>query len=74
MEYPRPTTTISEGPDLAGEMAAALAATSIVFDDDTAYSKKLVKGAEIVFAFARDSSKKAPYSSGQPYIVEPYYN
>jgi len=72
MEYPRPTTTISEGPDLAGEMAAALAATSIVFYDDIAYSKKLVKGAEIVFAFARDSSKRVPYSNGQPYI-EPYY-
>jgi hypothetical protein len=73
MDYPRPTTTIDEGPDLAGEMAAALAAASIVFLDDTAYSKKLLKGAETVFAFARDSGKRSTYSRGKPYI-EPYYN
>ncbi|GAU18565.1 hypothetical protein TSUD_325570 [Trifolium subterraneum] len=73
MDYPRPTTTIYEGPDLAGEMAAALAAASIVFQDDTAYSKKLLKGAETVFAFARDFGKRSSYSRGKPYI-EPFYN
>lgn len=73
MDYPRPTITIDQGPDLAGEMAAALAAASIVFQDDDAYSKKLIKGAETVFAFARDSGKRAPYSRGEPYIA-PYYN
>lgn len=73
MDYPRPTITINQGPDLAGEMAAALAAASIVFQDDVAYSKKLIKGAETVFAFARDSGKRAPYSRGEPYIA-PYYN
>ncbi|KAK0579148.1 hypothetical protein LWI29_021797 [Acer saccharum] len=44
MDYPRPVQTIAAGPDLAGEMAAALAAASIVFRDNTAYSKKLIKG------------------------------
>ncbi|XP_045822932.1 endoglucanase 12-like [Trifolium pratense] len=73
MDYPRPTTTIFEGPDLAGEMAAALAAASIVFQDDTTYSKKLLKGAETVFAFARDFGKRSTYSRGKPNI-EPFYN
>lgn len=73
MKYPRPTTTISQGPDLAGEMAAALAAASIVFQDDVTYSKKLIKGAQTVFAFARDFGKRSPYSRGQPYIA-PFYN
>lgn len=73
MSYPRPTTTVFEGPDLAGEMAAALAAASIVFLDDAAYSKKLVKGAETAFAFARDFGKRSTYSRGKPYI-EPFYN
>lgn len=73
MDYPRPTITVFEGPDLAGEMAAALAAASIVFQDESAYSKKLVKGAETLFSFARDDGKRASYSRGQPHI-EPYYN
>uniref|UniRef100_A0A2N9EH71 Endoglucanase n=1 Tax=Fagus sylvatica TaxID=28930 RepID=A0A2N9EH71_FAGSY len=34
MDYPRPTITCQQGPDLAGEMAAALASASIVFKDD----------------------------------------
>ncbi|XP_050205173.1 endoglucanase 7 [Mercurialis annua] len=73
MDYRRPSIPITAGPDLAGEMAAALAAASIVFRDNTAYSKKLVKGAETVFAFARDKGKRRPYSRGQPYI-ETFYN
>ncbi|KAL5840993.1 hypothetical protein ACOSQ4_013601 [Xanthoceras sorbifolium] len=73
MDYPRPVQTISSGPDLAGEMAAALAAASIVFRDNTAYSKKLIKGAKTVFAFARDGGKRTRYSRGNPFI-EPYYN
>ncbi|KAK3189153.1 hypothetical protein Dsin_028714 [Dipteronia sinensis] len=73
MDYPRPVQTLSSGPDLAGEMAAALAAASIVFRDDTAYSKKLVKGAKTVFAFARDFGRRTRYSRGNPFI-EPYYN
>lgn len=54
-------------------MAAALAAASIVFRDNTAYSKTLVKGAKTVFAFARDGGKRTRYSRGNPFI-EPYYN
>ncbi|XWS65252.1 hypothetical protein CRYUN_Cryun05aG0076700 [Craigia yunnanensis] len=61
------------GPDLAGEMAAALAAASIVFRDNVDYSRKLIKGAQTVFAFARDGGKRRTYSRGNPYI-EPYYN
>ncbi|KAL7253502.1 hypothetical protein ACSBR1_007939 [Camellia fascicularis] len=59
--------------DLSGEMAAALAAASIVFRDDNRYSSKLVKGAATVFAFARDRGKRTPYSRGNLYI-DPYYN
>ncbi|KAK1556963.1 hypothetical protein Q3G72_015327 [Acer saccharum] len=73
MDYPRPVQTIAAGPDLAGEMAAALAAASIVFRDNTAYSKKLIKGAQTVFSFARDFSRRTRYSRGNPYI-EPIYN
>ncbi|KAG8380370.1 hypothetical protein BUALT_Bualt06G0008400 [Buddleja alternifolia] len=73
MNYPRKTQTANSGPDLAGEMAAAMAAASIVFRDNTAYSKKLSKGAETVFDFARDKGKRTPYCRGNPFI-EPYYN
>ncbi|XP_027341872.1 endoglucanase 7 [Abrus precatorius] len=73
MEYLRSTVAIYEGPDLAGEMAAALAAASIVFQDDVAYSQKLIKGAKTVFDFARDGGKRRTYSRGQAYI-EPFYN
>ncbi|KAK7273485.1 hypothetical protein RIF29_14536 [Crotalaria pallida] len=73
MDYDRPTITKYQGPDLAGEMAAALAAASIVFQDDAAYSQKLIKGAQTVFAFARDGGKRGAYSRGDPHI-EPFYN
>ncbi|XP_019152465.1 PREDICTED: endoglucanase 12 [Ipomoea nil] len=73
MAYPRPVQTAFSGPDLAGEMAAALAAASIVFRDNAVYSAKLAKGAETVYAFARDRGKRTPYSRGNPYI-ETYYN
>ncbi|KAL2941426.1 Endoglucanase 12 [Bienertia sinuspersici] len=73
MDYNRPVQTCFAGADLAGEMAAALAAASIVFRDHQTYAKKLVKGAETVFQFARDSGKRAPYSRGNLYI-SPYYN
>ncbi|KAH7569767.1 hypothetical protein JRO89_XS06G0263800 [Xanthoceras sorbifolium] len=73
MDYKRPVQTINAGPDLAGEMAAALAAASIVFRDNAAYSKKLIKGAQTVFAFARDTGRRRRYSRGNP-SIEPYYN
>ena len=62
MDYPRPMTQCSVGSELAREMAAALAAASIVFKDDTAYSKKLVKGAITLFKFSKN--KRGRYSQG----------
>lgn len=73
MNYERPVQTATSGPDLAAEMAAALAAASIVFRDNAPYSRKLVKGAETVFDFARDRGKRTSYCRGNPYI-EPFYN
>ncbi|KAB1208911.1 Endoglucanase 7 [Morella rubra] len=73
MDYPRITQSCSTGPDLAGEMAAAFAAASIVFQDNVDYSKTLIKGAKTVFAFARDPGRRNRYSRGNPYIA-PYYN
>lgn len=73
MNYARPVQTITSGPDLAGEMAAALAAASIVFRDDVHYSKKLIRGARTLFVFARDFSRRRRFSRGNPYM-ETYYN
>lgn len=73
MSYARPVQTTVSGPDLAGEMAAALAAASIVFRDNQAYSKKLVKGAATLFKFARDNGKRTSYSRGNPNIAL-FYN
>ncbi|KAJ0666462.1 putative cellulase [Helianthus annuus] len=73
MDYKRPTQVITAGADLAGEMAAALAAASIVFKDDVAYSKKLVQGASRVWTFARNAGKRSTYSRGNLFIA-PYYN
>uniref|UniRef100_A0A7C9AZN9 cellulase n=1 Tax=Opuntia streptacantha TaxID=393608 RepID=A0A7C9AZN9_OPUST len=73
MDYARPVQATVAGPDLAGEMAAALASASIVFKDNRLYSKRLVKGAQALFAFARDPRRRRPYSRGNPWI-EPYYN
>ncbi|KAK4605667.1 hypothetical protein RGQ29_000107 [Quercus rubra] len=74
MDYMRPTLTCQSGPDLAGEMAAALAAASIVFKDDNVYSTKLIKGAQTLFAFARDNGKRTAYSRSYPADIAPYYN
>ncbi|KAH0716109.1 hypothetical protein KY284_009014 [Solanum tuberosum] len=73
MNYERPVQTATSAPDLAAEMAAALAAASIVFRDNKQYSRKLVKGAETLFDFARDLGKRTSYCRGNPYI-EPFYN
>ncbi|XP_073040533.1 endoglucanase 12 [Primulina eburnea] len=73
MDYPRKSISISSGPEVAGEMAAALASASIVFRNNPTYSKKLVSGAKTVFAFARDGGRRTAYSRGNPYIA-PYYN
>lgn len=73
MDYPRRTLIAQAGPDLAGEMAAALASASIVFRDNTDYSKKLSNGAETLWDFARANGKRTPYSRGNP-DIEYYYN
>ncbi|KAF5177851.1 Endoglucanase [Thalictrum thalictroides] len=72
MSYPRPVQIAREGPDLAGEMAAALASASIVFWDDIKYSKKLLNGATALYNFAVDRARRNRYSKGNPYIA-PYY-
>ncbi|RWV95832.1 hypothetical protein BHE74_00031184 [Ensete ventricosum] len=73
MDYTRPVQPANSAPDLGGEVAAALAAASIVFRDDGAYSQKLLKGAATVYKFARDPGHRTPYSQGNRYI-EPFYN
>ncbi|KAL6565306.1 hypothetical protein OROGR_002257 [Orobanche gracilis] len=70
MSYHRPVQTTTSAPELAAEMAAAMSAA---FRDNPTYSKKLIRGAETVFDFARDPGKRVAYCSGNPYI-EPYYN
>ncbi|KAJ1688393.1 hypothetical protein LUZ63_019783 [Rhynchospora breviuscula] len=73
MDYPRPVQTATSASDLGAEVAAALAAASIVFRDDPAYSKKLVCGATAAYKFAYDTVHHQTYSRGNPYI-EPFYN
>ncbi|KAG6512635.1 endoglucanase 12-like [Zingiber officinale] len=73
MDYPRPVQQASSAPDLGGEVAAALAAASIVFRDDAAYSKKLLRGAAAVYKFARDQGHRTPYSRGN-LAIELFYN
>ncbi|XP_043696816.1 endoglucanase 12-like [Telopea speciosissima] len=73
MTYARPTQVCQQGPDLAGEMAAALAAASIVFRDNLTHQHELIKGATAAYNFARDGGKRQKYSQNNPFI-EPYYN
>ncbi|KNA16253.1 hypothetical protein SOVF_090810 [Spinacia oleracea] len=74
MDYPRPVQTTYAGPELAAEMTAALSSASILFkQNNPTYSKKLIKASESLFAFARDTRKRRPYSRGNPW-VDPYYN
>ncbi|XP_061354232.1 endoglucanase 25-like isoform X2 [Gastrolobium bilobum] len=62
IDYDRPVTECRSCSDLAAEMAAALAAASIVFKDNKAYSKKLVHGATTLFKFSRE--QRGRYSAG----------
>ncbi|KAL5703469.1 Endoglucanase 12 [Ranunculus cassubicifolius] len=73
MSYPRPVQVSTDAPDLAAEMAAALASASIVFQDDPKYSKKLVDGAKLLYDFAISPSRRARYSRDNQFIA-PYYN
>ncbi|KAI4375512.1 hypothetical protein MLD38_013372 [Melastoma candidum] len=62
IDYQRPVYECHSCSDLAAEMAAALAAASIVFKDNKAYSQELVHGAKTLFQFAR--TQRGRYSAG----------
>ncbi|PIA46990.1 hypothetical protein AQUCO_01400010v1 [Aquilegia coerulea] len=62
IDYPRRVYECHSCSDLAAEMAAALAAASIVFKDSKTYSQKLVHGAKTLFKFSRD--QRGRYSPG----------
>ncbi|URE35029.1 Glycosyl hydrolase family 9 [Musa troglodytarum] len=62
IDYPRPVYECHSCSDLAAEMAAALAAASIVFKDNKAYSQKLVHGAATLWKFSRN--QRGRYSEG----------
>ncbi|CAN6458604.1 unnamed protein product [Victoria cruziana] len=62
INYPRPVYQCHGCSDLAAEMAATLAAASIVFKGNEKYSKKLVHGAQTLFKFSRD--QRGRYSQG----------
>eukprot|EP00249_Psilotum_nudum_P001463 c13927_g1_i1 orf=524-2356(-) len=64
MDYQRQAYSCGQCSDLAAEMAAALAAASIVFKDDRVYSQKLVHGGEVLFDFSRKS--RGRYSQSIP--------
>lgn len=69
---PRPVYKCYNCPALAAEMAAALAAASIVFKDNQDYSIKLVHGAKILFQFA--TKRQGGDYAGKPDAPSVYYN
>ncbi|KAJ7201227.1 hypothetical protein O6H91_20G024900 [Diphasiastrum complanatum] len=71
MDYSRPVAQLSTGSDLAAEMAAALAAASIVFKENAAYSQKLVNGATALFQMSRD--RRGRYTVSVP-DASSFYN
>lgn len=73
MSYTRPIIAVTSGPDLAGEVASALAAASIVFRDNPSYSSRLIAGATTVYNFARLQSHRTIYSLGNLDIAG-FYN
>lgn len=74
MDYPRVAYAVPSAPDLGAEMAAALAAASIVFRDSPAYSTKLVTGAKNIWTFARDRGKRQRYDTNIPIGEQVFYN
>ncbi|KAJ4764664.1 Endoglucanase [Rhynchospora pubera] len=71
IDYPRPVYECHGCSDLASEMAAALAAASIVFKDSKTYSDKLVHGARTLFKFGRAQRARYSPSGSDPSI---FYN
>ncbi|XP_074567304.1 endoglucanase 12-like [Curcuma longa] len=70
ISYPRPVQTSTTAPDLRGEVAAALAAASLVFNEENAYSNRLVDAAKTAYRFATETINKAPYSPGNHLIAQ----
>ncbi|KAK9095735.1 hypothetical protein Sjap_021232 [Stephania japonica] len=62
IDYPRKVYECHGCSDLAAEMAAALAAASIVFKDTKTYSHKLLHGSKTLFKYARE--QRGRYSAG----------
>lgn len=71
MDYDRPVQSCGACSDLAAEMAAALAAASIVFRDQRQYSQTLEHGAKVLFDFAR--GPRGRYSAAVPDASQ-FYN
>ncbi|CAM6088915.1 unnamed protein product [Calypogeia fissa] len=63
IDYSRYAYSVTAGSDLAGEMAAAMAAASIVFKDQTSYSNKLLAAAKALLFFAEDHGKRTRYTA-----------
>ncbi|KAM1207782.1 hypothetical protein COP2_008578 [Malus domestica] len=72
IDHPRTGQECYNCPALAAEMASALASASIVFKDNTNYSKKLVHGADLLFKFA-NKGQGAKYTSSAD-ASSPIYN
>ncbi|KAL3684708.1 hypothetical protein R1sor_002730 [Riccia sorocarpa] len=65
MDYARPAYALNDGcSDLAAEMAAAMAAASIVFKDQTKYSQKLENASVALLKLAEDHDKRGRFSEG----------
>lgn len=63
MDYTRTAYAVTAGADLAGEMAATMAAASIVFRDNPSYSKKCLVAAKSLLNFAQDPGKRSRYTA-----------
>ncbi|KAI3947979.1 hypothetical protein MKW92_005844 [Papaver armeniacum] len=61
--YRRSFESVHGGPDLAGEMIAALASASLVFREDLVYSQKLIKGAEKLVEFCSLPEHRYTYTA-----------
>jgi endoglucanase len=70
----RSTIAVSSGSDLAGEMAAALAAASIVFKDQPNYAVELQTGAKALYAFAKLRPSLYVNNSNYPPSERALYN
>ncbi|KAI3884370.1 hypothetical protein MKW92_039527 [Papaver armeniacum] len=65
MDYERVIFQLQSAPDVAAEMAASLAAASMVFQDDKKYSQQLVAATSLLIDFAMHHSEKTtPTISG----------